>query len=214
MLDDTTLQHAAIRLDGRRARTQRTRQRLIEAYLGLLRSAQTMPTAADIAKRAGYHVRSLFERFPSGADLNAAAAKHLMAQEAAEPTAPAGPDRPSRTEHWVRGNLGACERWWPLWRAHLLAPERAECLAWTFEDRRMRRIGELEAAFRPELTTLPQADGARIVIALEVMTSVESWGQLKHRHGQSDAAIRDIWVATMDRLLPEGPPLPLPLQAA
>ncbi len=53
-----------VEIDGRRLRSERTRQYIIEAYLVLLRESPRLPTAAQIAERAGYSVRSLFERFP------------------------------------------------------------------------------------------------------------------------------------------------------
>ncbi|MBN9542075.1 MAG: TetR/AcrR family transcriptional regulator, partial [Alphaproteobacteria bacterium] len=53
-----------VRIDGRRLRSARTRQIIIEAYLLLLRESPQIPTAAAIATRAGYSIRSVFERFP------------------------------------------------------------------------------------------------------------------------------------------------------
>src|SRR5262249_54779462 len=51
-------------LDGRRQRSERTRELIIEAYLALLRETPKIPTSSQIAERAGYSVRSVFERFP------------------------------------------------------------------------------------------------------------------------------------------------------
>ncbi len=56
------------RIDGRRLRSERTKQLIIEAFLALVRENPKVPTAIQIAERAGYSVRSVFERFP---DLNA-----------------------------------------------------------------------------------------------------------------------------------------------
>ena len=41
------------RIDGRRLRSERTKQLIIEAFLALLREHQDMPTAVQIAERAG-----------------------------------------------------------------------------------------------------------------------------------------------------------------
>lgn len=155
MLDETGLQLATVRLDGRHARTLRTRQRLIKAYLGLLWSAKSTPTGADIAKRAGNSTRSLYDRFPNRAELNQAAATYVMAQEAKALFVPPGSDRRSRMEHCIQSNLKAHERWWPLWRAYMLSPEHAESLSWTFERLRNKRMKEFEAGFHPELSALP-----------------------------------------------------------
>ena len=56
--------HKPPRVDGRRLRSERTKQLIIEAFISLLRDASVMPTAVQIAERAGYSVRSIFERFP------------------------------------------------------------------------------------------------------------------------------------------------------
>ena len=61
------------KVDGRRLRSERTRQAIIEAYLELLRRDPRMPTAAQLAERAGCSVRSIFGRF---SDLNALRPRH------------------------------------------------------------------------------------------------------------------------------------------
>src|SRR5580692_2535850 len=67
-------------VDGRRLRSERTKQYIIEAYLTLLRQNPRPPTASQIAERAGYSVRSLFERFPDLLSLSLAAADFAFAQ--------------------------------------------------------------------------------------------------------------------------------------
>src|SRR5258707_4530865 len=91
----------ASRIDGRRLRSQRTKQLIVEAYLALAREkSPQVPTAAQIAERAGYSVRSVFERFPDIHGLQVAAADHAMAQAAAlAPAGDAGGDRQSRIMH-------------------------------------------------------------------------------------------------------------------
>ena len=105
-------------LDGRRLRSARTRQLIIEAYLALLRENPRIPTAASIAQRAGYSVRSVFERFPDLHALRVAATDEALlkasAQVAAQPTAGTRNDR-LRTHVEARGRI--CEEWLPLWRA-------------------------------------------------------------------------------------------------
>ena len=52
------------RLDGRRARSQRTHALIIDTYLTLLRETQRIPTADRIAARAGLSQRGIFGHFP------------------------------------------------------------------------------------------------------------------------------------------------------
>src|SRR6185295_16787979 len=70
---------AASMTDGRRLRSERTRQAIVEAYLALLRDDPRIPTSTQIAERAGYSVRSVFERFPDLLSLRIAATDHAFA---------------------------------------------------------------------------------------------------------------------------------------
>src|ERR1700704_2521030 len=85
------------RIDGRRLRSERTKQLIIEAFLALLRDNPQMPTAVQIAERAGYSVRSIFERFPDLNALRVAATDYSLAQAAAlAPARHVDGDRPTR----------------------------------------------------------------------------------------------------------------------
>ena len=53
---------------------------VIEAYLALLRENPQVPTAAQVAERAGYSVRSVFERFPDLHALRLAATDYALSQ--------------------------------------------------------------------------------------------------------------------------------------
>ena len=59
--------------------------------------------------------------------------------------------------------------------------------------------------YRPELSSLAEADRTALLIALETLTDFESWGRMRERHGLGVAAARDVWVRTIDRLLPPTP---------
>ena len=60
---------------------------IIEAYLTLLRESPRIPTAATIAERAGYSVRSVFERFPDLHALRVAATDYAFTQGTAQAVA-------------------------------------------------------------------------------------------------------------------------------
>src|SRR5260370_28810609 len=68
------------RIDGRRLRSERTKQLIIEAFLALLRDNPEMPTAVQIAQRACYSVRSIFARFPDLHALRIAATDYAIAE--------------------------------------------------------------------------------------------------------------------------------------
>ena len=63
---------AAARPDGRRLRSERTRVVIMDAFIDLLRERPEVPTAAQIAARAGISTRLIFERFNDLAALSLA----------------------------------------------------------------------------------------------------------------------------------------------
>src|SRR5919197_172549 len=119
------------RIDGRRLRSERTKQLIIEAYLSLLRENPVvqMPTAAQIAERAGYSVRSIFERFPDLSKLRLAAADYSLAQAAAlAPPRNVDGDRQTRIKSQVETRAGTCERGVALWRVLIFSTDQDEDL--------------------------------------------------------------------------------------
>jgi AcrR family transcriptional regulator len=179
---------------------------LIESYLDLLRENPQIPTAGDIAKRAGCSVRSVFERFSDLLTLSFAAADYAFAQGMAQAVARhVDGDRQTRLKSQVETRAAVCERWLPLWRALLRHQHESEELAFRIERMRDAIVGRLRLMYRPELSTLSEAECKAVVIALEALTDFESWGRLRERHGLSVEAARDIWIAAIDRILPPTP---------
>src|ERR1700722_10663256 len=108
------------RIDGRLLRSERTRQVLIESYLDLLRENPQIPTAGDIAKRAGCSIRSVFERFSDLLTLSLAAADYAFAQGMAQSAVPdVDADLHTRLKAQVETRAAICGQWLALWRAPL-----------------------------------------------------------------------------------------------
>jgi AcrR family transcriptional regulator len=197
------------RTDGRLLRSERTKQVLIESYLDLLRENPQVPTASDIARRAGCSVRSVFERFSDLLTLSFAAADYAFAQGMAQAVARnVDGDRQTRLKSQVETRAAICERWLPLWRALLRHQHESEELALRIERMRDAVLGRLQLMYRPELSTLSESDRKAVLIALEALTDFESWGRLRERHGLSVEAARDMWTAAIDRILPPTPTEP------
>ncbi len=194
------------RTDGRLLRSERTKQILIESYLDLLRENPQIPTAGDIAKRAGCSVRSVFERFSDLLTLSFAAADYAFAQGMAQAVARnVDGDRRTRLKSQVETRATVCERWLPLWRALLRHQHESEELAFRIERMRDAMVARLQLMYSLELSTLPEAERKAVLIALEALTDFESWGRLRVRHGLSIEAARDIWITAIDRILPPTP---------
>jgi len=194
------------RIDGRRQRSERTRQTIVEAYLALLRDNPQIPTAAQIAERAGYSIRSVFERFPDLLALRIAATDHAFAigNAQAVPHDIDG-DRPTRLRSQVETRAHTCEQWLPLWRA--LNANQGESSELKVRIRLARELimKRLELMYRPELSTLSELERRRILIALEALTDFESWARMRELYGLSFERACALWIRIIDRLLPPTP---------
>jgi DNA-binding transcriptional regulator YbjK len=194
----------APKIDGRRLRSERTRLAIIEAYQELLRRNSVMPTAVQIAEQAGCSVRSVFERFSDLDALSLATADFTIAQGQAEAVARhVDGDRPTRIRSHVETRARACEKWLPLWRIITNQDQVAE-LRTRVVLVRLANIERMKLMYRRELSSLPEAEADELLIALAVLTSFESWDQMRHCHGLSTDAAQGIWRSAIDRMLPSG----------
>ena len=199
--------------DGRRLRSERTRQYIIEAYLALLRKNPRLPTAAQIAERAGYSVRSLFERFPDLLTLSLAAADFAFAQANAQAVIRnVYGDRPTRirprSRRVARPASTGC-RYGARWLNQQVSEEL---------KLRIRRVREAVMArialmYRPELAA-GEKERRRTLIALEALTDFESWARMRESSGLSFEEACNVWIRAIDRLLPPTPADFLTLRAA
>ena len=165
--------HAAVpapRVDGRRLRSERTKQLIIEAYLALAQeNSPQVPTAAEIADRAGYSVRSVFERFPDIRTLQVAATDYALVQVAAlAPARDSHGDRATRIKTQVETRGQSCERWLPLWRSLVANQGNSPELKQRIVLSRERVVARLEFMYAPELSTLAEIERRHLLIVLEV----------------------------------------------
>lgn len=194
-------------VDGRRLRSERTRHLIIEAYLGLLNLAPGTPTAAQIAARAGYSVRSIFERFSDLDALGLAAMDYALAVGQAEAVArDVDGDRPTRIRSHVETRAYATEKWLPLWRVLIRTQDKMPDLKSRIALARKGNLERLKLMYRPELSTLEAPARAQLLVALVVLISFESWDLMCDHFGLSPEEARDVWRSTIDRMLPPTPP--------
>lgn len=195
------------RADGRRVRSERTKQLIVETYLALVRADwPALPTAAKLAERAGCSVRSIFERFPDIHSLQVAAADHAILQVVAM-AAPrgVGGDRATRIKSHVNTRARASEHWLPLWRALMMLQEESVELRARTRAMRERVLSLLEHMYEPELSTLDAVTRRQMLIALSAMVDVESWATMREQFGLSPEEASAAWLQAIDRLLPPTP---------
>jgi AcrR family transcriptional regulator len=193
-------------VDGRRLRSERTRQLIIEAYLSLLRDSPHVPTSAQIAERAGYSVRSVFERFPDLMALRIAATDYAFAQGTANAQLrDLDGDRKTRIRSQVETRARTCETWLPMWRALSTNQGDSDELRSRVRLARELIFRRLELMYQPELSTLAEPMRRYTLIALEALTDFESWGRMRETYGLTSGEASEVWIRTIDRLLPATP---------
>ena len=198
----TAASSGAPKIDGRRLRSERTRQAIIEAYLELLRRNPLTPTASHIADEAGCSVRSIFERFSDLDALRLATADYAIAQGQAEAVArDIDGDRPARIHSHVETRALACEKWLPLWRIMANQDQVGEMMPRVVLAR-LANIERMKLVYRLELSNLPEEAREQLLTALAVLISFESWDQMRHSFRLSTEAAQAVWRSAIDRMLP------------
>ena len=194
----------APRVDGRRLRSERTKQLIIEAYLALAQEkSPVVPTAAEIAERAGYSVRSVFERFPDIHSLQVAATDYALVQVAAlAPARERDGDRRTRIASQVRTRAESCERWLRLWRSLVANQGQSEELRKRIVVSRGQVVERLAFMYEPELDGLPTGERRQLLIVLETLIDMESWARMREYFGLSLEEGCEVWAEAIDRLLP------------
>ena len=203
MLDPPVAERGPGKVDGRRLRSERTRRLIVEAYMALVRETRQVPTAVQIAERAGYSVRSVFERFPDLHALRLAATDYAIAEGRAQGALrDLDADRATRLRSQVESRGRGCERWLPLWRVLSASPHESSELRERIRMIRQLVAMRLEFIFKPELSALPDEERRKTLLALEAITDYESWGRMRDLYGLSFEEACNVWIRAIDGLLP------------
>ena len=184
--------------DGRRQRSERSQTAIIEAALSLMNEGTLVPTAQQIADRAGVGIRSFFRHFADMDSLFLAADEMLISSYEAlfEVDNRAGTlsERVARAID-LYGN--AFDQLRPiilctqaqLWRS----PKLRENYAW--HQKRLRKELEL---WLPEVAALPKDRRE----ALHAVASFDMWHRLREHQGLSLKASSDIVTSLVNDLIP------------
>ena len=183
--------------DGRRQRSERSQTAIIEAALALMDEGALVPTAQQIADRAGVGIRSFFRHFADMDSLFLAADEMLISSYEAlfevDDRAGTLSERIARAID-LYGN--AFEQLRPiilctqsqLWRS----PKLRENYAW--HQKRLRKELEL---WLPEVVALPKDRRE----ALHAIASFDMWHRLREHQGLSPKASSDIVTSLVNDLI-------------
>ena len=192
--------------DGRSARSERTKREIVEAYIALLPERRAVPTAAQIAERAGYSLRTLYMHFSDIATLSEATCDYAIAQGLSVPVGDMRTaDRQARIRFQVDVRARNSERWLPLWRMLLHYQDSVPGLERRVRMARTLIFERLQLMYSPELAALPEPERCAILFALEAVVDMQSWGRMRETHGLSYEEAAQAWITAIDRLLPPTP---------
>jgi len=193
------------KVDGRRLRSERTRQAILEAFMRLLCRKPAMPTASQIAQEAGCSTRSVFERFSDLEALSVAAADYAIVQGQREAVARnVDADRTTRIHSHVETRALVCEKWLPLWR--LITRQEQPELRKRAAMVRSISIERLKLMYGPEFSRLAELERDRLIMAMAALISLESWDQFRHCYNLSMEDAQAVWRSAIDRMLPLATP--------
>jgi TetR/AcrR family transcriptional regulator, regulator of autoinduction and epiphytic fitness len=172
--------------DGRSARSQRTREAVVDALLVLIREGCPRPTARQIAERANVSLRSVYVHFDDLEDLFFAAAQRTT-QRITEIVEPISPQQQlaARIEAVCDMRARIYEEVGPVRRAAELQAPFSPLLSRLLTNVRKLSWDGLVALFAAELDPLDAPARQRRLGALDTALSPESWDLLRFVHGLS-----------------------------
>ena len=175
-------------IDGRRLRSERSRQAIIDAALALMEEGILVATAQQISERAGVGIRSFFRHFEDMESLSAAIDDQI--RDSYESLFLGG-DRDGSTEerieHAVERHADAYETVKNIMLSTQVQRWRYEILQKNYA-RSQRGLRKDLDDWLPELKKLPR----RRREAVDAVASFETWHRLREHQGQSKKASIEI----------------------
>ena len=181
-------------LDGRAARSAKTRNAIADALLDLLADGRLRPTAREIADRARVSVRSVYVHFDDLEDLFCVAAKrHFTRIAPMLAPAPATGALSERADALVRQRIRLYAQAGTVARATRLHAAFSPTLARILREAQTRSRADLERLFENELQALSPAHRTSTLAVLDVLTGPDAWETLRERYDIDDeTAIRRV----------------------
>ena len=193
-------------VDGRVARSERTREAIAEALLELLNEGVLRPRAQEIAKRADVAVRTVFQHFDDMEGLYAEILRR-QSERIAPFLAPLDPHRSTadkvRTLIEMRDNMYALAA--PLRRGmiRIAAAANSKTFESALEELRRVMTQQIQQGFVKALHL--NTDPYDVLPRIEAITSFEMWDHFTQIQGASRTAVRShMTIMVMRELQPTG----------
>lgn len=169
----------AIPIDGRAARSERTRQAIIDAMLSLYAEDNLTPTIEDLASRVGMTSRTIYHHFADSDAIADALTEHQRRQ-----LAPLMIDRlegtlEQRIEGLVNNRAEIFETIAPVRRAARANMHRSPRIKSGQGNIAARLRRQVTSTFEPELAVLDRTARAETIEILDLHTSWDTWERLR-----------------------------------
>jgi AcrR family transcriptional regulator len=193
---------AGVGVDGRRARSAKTREAIVDAAIALLDAGDLKPTAAAVAAKAGLSVRSVFQHFSDLEDLFLAVSDRQTNRVAGLYTGVDYSGGPAaRIDVFVRYRAGLYETIAPVRRAAMVHEPFSRVVASRMElARNLHRI-DVERAFGPELELARAAGDPTLGDVLAAACSFVVWDELRRFSGLTADDAREALRRTVEAML-------------
>jgi len=185
------------RVDGRTARSERTRNAIVDAHVSLITGDDLRPTADKIAKLAGVSLRALWSHFADMEALFTASAQRIL-DKRDESFVPIPPDLPldERIDRYCRQRARMNEAIGPAARASALKEPFSPTLQ-RYRQLHVERVrDEVRALFAPEI-----GDDAALLDALTAVSTFNTWDTLRKPMEMSTEKARATLTRTVTALL-------------
>ncbi len=190
------------RIDGRRARGERTRLNVLEALLALVEEGQLRPTAQEVAERAGVALRTVYHHFEDVEALRRLAFDLQVGRnrEALRPMDTSLPtvERCRQVAHRLRRFYEAIS---PIRRAVVLEERSSPQMAEVLRRSRLMRRQFVESAFESDVNSRGVPERRSILDSLDVTTSWQSWYYLRASLGRGAQAAERVLAFELEHLL-------------
>jgi TetR/AcrR family transcriptional regulator of autoinduction and epiphytic fitness len=164
--------------DGRRARGERTRLRVVEALIALVEEGDLRPSAQRVAARAGVALRTVYHHFEDIEALRSTALRLEWQRHVAELLdIDMSLGLPDRIAVVCRQRRQLFEAITPVRRAALL-DESSPLIAQGLRESREILRGRIADAFEPEIRERG-AEGPALLDAIDLVTSWQTWNYLR-----------------------------------
>jgi TetR/AcrR family transcriptional regulator of autoinduction and epiphytic fitness len=182
------------KIDGRRARSQRSRDAIVKAMLDFVQEGTLRPSAPAIAHRAGVSRRIVFSHFKDLETLRAACIERFGAEERARFWRPIPSTLPlgERLRAFVRQRTGRLEFTTPFRRATLVFGPFSPQIAQGVRAGTARAHDEIRSVFAPEIGGIGHERQPYLIAALILVFSWPAWNLLRTDLGFSPAHARRI----------------------